>query len=79
MKQVLSIIILGMLFVCGCESYYHVTDPSTDKDYYTKEVKKLGSGAVKIINERNGSTVTLQNSEIKKIKKQEFEQGVYGN
>jgi len=56
-----------------------VTDPGTEKTYYTKEVKKLGGGAVRIIDERNGNTVTLQNSEVKKIKKQEFEQGRYGN
>jgi len=78
MKQALTMIVLSMLFVCGCASYYRVTDPSTDKAYYTKELKKLGGGAVKIIDERSGNTVTLQNSEIQKIKKQEYKMGLYG-
>jgi len=79
MKIASVIIVLAMLSLCGCASYYRVTDPGTEKTYYTKEVKKLGGGAVRIIDERNGNTVTLQNSEVKKIKKQEFEQGRYGN
>lgn len=77
MKQMLTGALLAFVCVCGCTSYYRVTDPSTDKTYYTKDVKNAGGGAVKIIDESNGNTVTLQNSEVKKIEKQEFQQGIY--
>lgn len=77
MKHVLVTALLGLMCIGGCASYYRVTDPSTDKTYYTKDVKNLGGGAVKLTDERNGNIVTLQNSEIKKIEKQEFQQGIY--
>ncbi|MHC5083443.1 MAG: hypothetical protein ACYTET_05835 [Planctomycetota bacterium] len=77
-KQLLIAVLLCALFVCGCTKYYRVTDPSTNKDYYTKDVKTVSGGAVKITDERTGNTVTLQNSEVEKIEKQDYEQGIFG-
>ena len=70
----LAVILLAGL--AGCE-YYRVTDPATGKMYYTKDVKRRGSGAVELKDEKTGNTVTLQNSEVQKIEKEEFNQGVY--
>jgi hypothetical protein len=61
------------LFLTACGGgYYKVTDPSTDKVYYTKEIKKEKGGAVKIIDDSTGSMVTLQNSEVMEINKEEY-------
>jgi len=75
---VTSLIICGMaLTVTGCSSYYRVTDPASGKTYYTTKIDNAGrAGAVKIKDERTGSTVTLQSSEVKEISSDEFEAGL---
>jgi hypothetical protein len=60
--------------VGGCTNYYKVTDPSTRKDYYTTEVRQ-DHGATKLRDGRTGSQVTIQNSEVKSITKEEYETG----
>ena len=53
-----------------------VTDPTTGKAYYTTKVGDAGSGAIKINDEKTGSVVTLQSSEVKEISKDEYEAGM---
>lgn len=61
------------MITAGCKSYYRVTDPASGKTYYTTEVNETGrAGAVKIKDEKTGSTVTLQSSEVKEISEDEF-------
>jgi hypothetical protein len=60
--------------VAGCSSHYRVTDPASGKTYYTTKVDNLGrGGAVKIKDEKTGSMVTLQSSEVKEISEEEYE------
>ena len=62
-------------FLVGCfgGSYYMVRDPASGTAYYTTDVGKAGgTGAVKFKDEKTGSTVTLQSSEVKEISKDEF-------
>ena len=62
-------------FLVGCfgGSYYMVRDPASGTAYYTTDVDKAGgTGAVKFKDEKTGSTVTLQSSEVKEISKDEF-------
>jgi hypothetical protein len=62
--------------VCGCgPTYYRVTDPTTGRAYYTTELQKQKSGSVRIRDAGTGNTVTLQNSEIQKVNKEQFETG----
>lgn len=70
-KMIATFSLLLFLTACG-GGYYKVTDPSTDKVYYTKEVKEEKGGAVKIIDANTGSMVTLQNSEVMEINKEEY-------
>ena len=70
-KIVAALFILSLLTACG-GGYYKVTDPATDKVYYTKEVKEQKGGAVKLMNANTGSMVTLQNSEVTEINKEEY-------
>jgi hypothetical protein len=65
-------IVLG--FAVGCTSYYRVTDPSTGKVYYTTELKQ-DSGATTLKDGRTGDMVTVQNVEMRKISKEEYDVG----
>jgi hypothetical protein len=52
-------------------------DPASGKTYYTTKVDNLGrGGAVKIKDEKTGSMVTLQSSEVKEISEEEYEAGL---
>ncbi len=68
----------GLIAVAaGCASYYKVTDPASGKAYYTTKVNEAGqAGAVKFEDEKTGSTVTLQSSEVKEISSDEFKAGL---
>jgi len=77
MKNYVIIIVLCVLCFCGCAPHFRITDPSTDNVYYTRDIKKVGSGAIKLEDERSGKTVTLQNSEVEKLATEEYNQGVY--
>ena len=63
------------ILLAGCGGYYQVRDPASSKNYYTEDIDKEGS-AVKFKDAKTGSVVTLQNSEIKEISKDDFKQGV---
>jgi uncharacterized protein YceK len=70
-----GLILSGLtVMIAGCSNYYRVTDPSSGKTYYTTKVGEAGkAGAVKIKDEKTGSTVTLQSSEVKEISSEEYE------
>ena len=72
---VTSLILCGVLLsMTGCSSYYRVTDPASGKTYYTTKINDAGrAGAVKIKDDRTGSVVTLQSSEVKEISADEYE------
>lgn len=68
----------GFLILCvgGCASdYYKVTDPTTGKDYYTTKVDRNKSGGATLKDGRTGKEVTLQNSEIAKVSKEQYDAG----
>ena len=75
-----GLIICGLtIVIAGCSSYYRVTDPASGKTYYTTKIDNAGrAGAVKIKDEKTGSTVTLQSSEVKEISEEEYEAGLKG-
>ena len=68
-------IVLAVSFLFGlvaCGGYYKVVDPASGNVYYTTKVKKEMGGAVVIKDAKTGADVTLQNSEVTKVKKDEF-------
>jgi hypothetical protein len=67
----LAFFLLVGLSACG-GGYYKVKDTATDKMYYTDKLKEEKGGAVKLRDANTGSTVTLQNSEVTQINKEEF-------
>jgi uncharacterized protein YceK len=74
MKRVFAIV-CATLLISGCTSYYKVTDPTTGKAYYTTQLQQKNNGAASLKDGRTGSTVNLQNSEIEKITKAQYEAG----
>src|SRR4030095_6703706 len=65
--------------LAGCSSdpvpYYMVREPLSGTAYYTTEVEKAGT-AVQFKDARTGSAVTLQNSEVREIYRDDFIRGV---
>ncbi|HRK29756.1 MAG TPA: hypothetical protein PLD59_01655 [Tepidisphaeraceae bacterium] len=72
-----TLIVSMLLLISGC-SYYRVTDPSTSKIYYTKEVK-YDDGATLLKDAKTGNKVTIQNSEVEKITEAQFKAAVGGD
>jgi hypothetical protein len=70
--------VLGIVLLAagGCASYYQVKDPASGSTYYTNEVDDVKGGAVKFKDQRTGSTITIQNSEVKQIDSDAFEKGL---
>jgi hypothetical protein len=63
--------------VAGCGgNYYRVNDPAGDRQYYTSDIEKTKAGAITFKDEKSGSVVTLQSSEVKEISEDEFEAAV---
>ena len=66
-----------MFVLAGCGGYWMVTDPTTKNVYYTEEVKQSkSSGAVKFIDSKTGTQVSLQNSEVMEITADQFKAAV---
>jgi hypothetical protein len=78
-KQLITTLMFGGLtmLVAGCsDNHYRVTDPASGTTYYTTKISDAGKGgAVKIKDEKTGSIVTLQSSEVKPISEEEYEAG----
>jgi hypothetical protein len=65
-----------LLFAVGCTTHYRITDLPTGKTYYTTDIDRTYSGAVRFYDEKTLSTVTLQSSEIVEITRGAFEEAV---
>lgn len=67
----------GLLAGCGGD-YYRVNDTAGERLYYTTKIEQNKTGSITFKDEKGGSKVTLQSSEVKDISKEEFEAGVKG-
>ncbi len=58
----------------GCQkSYYRVRDTAnTDNTYYTRSYKSKRAGTIAFTDARSGAKVTLQNSAVQKISREEW-------
>ncbi len=73
----MSLIVTTGLFFCGCD-YYKVTDPGTGNVYFTTSVGQ-DWGAAKFKDDRTQGDIRLQNYDVRKITKQEYDKDVAGN
>lgn len=73
-RLLLAISLLSGLLAAGCSThYYQVTDPESGKTYYTNKVERVWQGgALNFEDAQSGSSVTLQNSEVKELSEGEF-------
>jgi hypothetical protein len=60
----------------GCGNYYRVNDPAGDRMYYTSDIEEKKTGAITFKDEKSGSVVTLQSSEVKEISRDEYKEAV---
>ena len=65
----------GLLAGCG-GNYYRVNDPAGTTQYYTSDIDHTKTGAINFKDQKSGSVVTLQSSEVKQISKDEFKAAV---
>jgi hypothetical protein len=63
--------------LAGCASYYQVRDPGTGQTYYTSNVDTPGSaGTVRFKDDRTQRQITLQNSEVRQVSREEYDRGL---
>ena len=63
--------VLGCVALSGCTSYYAISDPSTGKTYYTTK-HQTKHGSLQFRDAGTGQRVTIQNSEVAKITKDQY-------
>jgi hypothetical protein len=68
--------LLILIFAAGCTTYYRVTDQSTRRAYYTTDIDRTDSGAVRFYDEKSRANITLQSSEIIEISREAFDSGI---
>ena len=68
--------LLMLLSAAGCTTYYRITDQSSRRSYYTTDIDRTDSGAVRFYDEKSRANVTLQSSEIVEISKEAFNTGI---
>lgn len=66
------VLFIALSFLFGCTNYYRVTNPSTGKAYYTKDLDE-DDGVLEFTDARTGEKVTLPGSEVREITREEFE------
>ena len=76
MKSIrIALALTGLLFFAGCTSYYQIEDPTTGKVYYTTshQFSQSTTGAATFVDARSGNTVTIQNSHVAQISKEQYD------
>ena len=61
------------LTLLGCAGYYKITDPASNKVYYTQDINRKMNGAIRFKDEVSKTQVTLQQSEVIEITQDQFE------
>jgi hypothetical protein len=73
-----TILLLSLLLLAACGGrYYRVTDTSSGRVYYTRDVDtKRRTGTVDFKDAKTGAKVTLQSSAVEKISEAQYQQGL---
>jgi len=70
----LAALVLALL--SGCTTYYKITDPASNKVFYTTDIDKERSGAITFTDQKSKQKVTLQSSGISEISSDEYDKAV---
>ncbi len=78
MRRIILLAVTAVLLGTGCGGgYYAITDPTTEKVYYTRKFSQVKrSGAVAFTDAKSGNYVTVQNSEIQRLKSKEYKEAI---
>lgn len=69
----LSLSLFILVMAAGCSRYYQVRDPASDSLFYTQNIDEKRGGSIVFQDDKTGSLVTLQSSEVKEISEHEFQ------
>jgi hypothetical protein len=58
--------------LCGCATYYKVTDPASGRIYYTDNIDHKGNGVIRFKDDVSKNQVTLSASEVMQITKDQY-------
>ena len=77
LSKLFSTVLILLLFfgIVACGGYYRVKDLIGGNVYYTKDLDRE-NGTVMLKDANTGNTVTLQNSEVAEINKEEFKANI---
>ncbi len=63
--------------LCGCASYYKITDPGSGRAYYTDHIDNKGNGVIRFKDENTKQQVTLNASEVMEITEDQFKANIH--
>jgi hypothetical protein len=64
------------LMLCACTDYYMVKDPTSGKAFYTTSISQKKGQAVVFKDTASGAQVTLQNSQVTEISKDQYKAAI---
>ena len=64
------------LLLSACGSYYMIKDPQSGKEFYTTSISQRKGQAVVFTDAVSGAKVTLQNSKVSEIPKDQYKAAV---
>ena len=78
MKKSVALGLAAMIIVLlsGCTTYYKISDPNSDKVFYTTNIDKMKSGTITFKDAKTKSEVTLPSSAIQEISSDEYDKAV---
>ncbi|MEM8757146.1 MAG: hypothetical protein AAGF47_05115 [Planctomycetota bacterium] len=65
------------LLLTGCTSYHHITEPTSEREYLTRNLDESArdtTGAAVFTDDITGAEVTLSNSEVLRIGEHEYKE-----
>jgi hypothetical protein len=72
-----SLACAAAVMLCGCASYYKVTDPGSGRVYYTHNIDHKGNGVIRFKDDATKTRVTLPASEVMKITRDQYKASAY--
>jgi hypothetical protein len=76
MRSKYAVLGLAALLLCACTNYYMVKDVQTGKVFYTTAILQQKGQAVVFKEIGSGAQVTLQNSKVTPISKEQYQAAI---
>ncbi|HEY2675835.1 MAG TPA: hypothetical protein VGI65_02625 [Steroidobacteraceae bacterium] len=76
MQPKFMLMALTAMLMSGCTDYYMVKDPQSGKAFYTTSIAQKKGQAVVFKDTASGAQVTLQNSQVTEISKDQYKAAI---